>query len=195
MHKTHLEVQLMSSEKEKADCTAFCVAGVDEDNNMYLVDVRKGRWDSLRIIDEMMSIQERYKPELFTVETEKIDKAIGPFLNQRMIKDRLYINLFRVPSSKSKLTRARGMQARMKAGGVYFDKESDWYPDFEAELLQATESGFSGAHDDQFDSFGLFGTMLDRMKEGMTQEEVADEEFEEQFDGDIYDTRNIVTGY
>jgi len=61
------------SEKEKADYTVMMVAGIDHSGTIHIVDVRRGRFDSFEIIEELFSIQNRYKPEIFTFETEKID--------------------------------------------------------------------------------------------------------------------------
>ena len=67
------------------------------------------------IIDELLSVQERYDCEIFTFETEKIDKAIGPFLNTAMHQRGIYLNIDRVTPSKSKTVRGRSIKAKMKA--------------------------------------------------------------------------------
>ena len=183
------------SEKEKADFTVFCVAGMNAFGKMFLVDVRKIKKDTLGIIDEMFSIQERYKPEIFAVETMMVEKTIAPILNMEMVKRKLFINIEKFTSSTSKIARARGMQARMKAGACYFDKSADWYDDFESELLQATEAGIVGAHDDQFDAFGLFGRIFDKMIDAPTEEEQEEETWLEEHIPDMYEGRDSITGY
>ena len=68
------------SEKEKADYTVIGVVGVDPGGVVHLVDIKKFRGDADVIIDELLATQKHYNPNVFTFETEKIDKAIGPFI-------------------------------------------------------------------------------------------------------------------
>lgn len=182
-------------EKQKSDYTVFGVMGVCSEGKLYLVDVRKFKKDTLGIIEEMFSMQERYKPEIWAVETMMVEKTLAPILRQEMVKRRSYMNIEKFVSSTSKIARARGMQARMKAGACYFDKEADWYDDFESELLQATEAGIVGAHDDQFDMFGLFGRLLDKMIDAPTDEEIEEEVWLEDHVQDMLQGRNNITGY
>ena len=46
------------------------------------------------------------------------------------------------------MVRARSIQARMRAGAVRFDKEAEWYQNFEDELMRFPRD----KHDDQVDA-------------------------------------------
>lgn len=174
------------SEKEKADSTVIMVGGIDSEGFLNIVDVRKGKIGSIDIIDELLSVQQRYSPEIFTFETEKIDKAIGPFLDIAMRKGTetkppgLFININKVTPSKSKTVRGKSIQAMMKSGSVRFDKEADWYPEFEMEMETITNAGPKGKHDDQFDAFAYIGLTAHKFMEGPTPEEVAEDEWEDE---------------
>lgn len=183
------------SEKEKADYTVIMVAGIDEDGYIYIVDVRRGRIGSIDIIDELISVQRRYNPEIFTFETEKIDKAIGPFLDRKMRKTGQYINIDKVTPSKSKTVRGKSIQAAMKSGSVRFNMKADWYPDMYEELLTITPSGPRGKHDDFFDAFAYIGLTVHKYNVAPTYRELEEEEYEnemaESYDEDIC----LTTGY
>lgn len=168
------------SEKEKADYTVIMVAGIDEDGYIYIVDVRRGRIGSIDIIDELISVQRGYNPEIFTFETEKIDKAIGPFLDRKMRETGQYINIDKVTPSKSKTVRGKSIQAAMKAQSVRFNKEADWYPDLYEELMTITPSGPRGKHDDFFDAFAYIGLTVHKYNEAPTHRELEEEEYEEE---------------
>lgn len=183
------------SEKEKADFTVIMVAGVDDMGNIYIVDVRRGRWDSLSIIDELISVQKRYNPDIFTFETEKIDKALGPFLNARMRKEGVYLNIEKVTPTKSKATRGRSIQAKMKAGAVFFDKEAEWYPALETELMTMTPGGSRGKHDDTFDAFAYIGLTVDKHLYALSDEEQEEEDYWDEFGDYLEQGRSAVTGY
>jgi predicted phage terminase large subunit-like protein len=182
------------SEKEKADYTVIMVAGIDSEGFVHIVDVRRGRIGSLDIIEELMSVQKRYSPEIFTFETEKIDKAIGPFLDLEMRKQGQYINIDKVTPSHSKTVRGKSVQAMMKAGSVRFDMEADWYEDMYTELMTITPAGPKGKHDDFFDAFAYIGLTVHKFNEAPTNEEIEEEEWDEDHE-DYEEGICISTGY
>jgi predicted phage terminase large subunit-like protein len=183
------------SEKEKADNTVIITAGICDEGFLYIVDVRRGRIGSIDIIDELISVGRRYNPEIFTFETEKIDKAIGPFLDKEMRKTGVYLNIDKVTPSKSKTTRGKSIQAMMKSGSVRFDKKADWYPDFETEMMTITPAGPKGKHDDQFDAFAYIGLTVHKFNEAPTTKEIEDEEWDDEFSDHLADGRCVMTGY
>lgn len=183
------------SEKEKADNTVIMVAGIDSDGFIYILDVRKGRIGSLDIINELISVGRRYNPEIFTFETEKVDKAIGPFLDVEMRKTGVYLNIDKVTPSKSKTIRGKSIQSMMKAGVVRFDKKADWYPDLETELMTITPSGPRGKHDDQFDAFAYIGLTVHKYNQAPTRQEIKDEEWEEEYEDAFESGICATTGY
>jgi predicted phage terminase large subunit-like protein len=183
------------SEKEKADYTAIIVGGMSPDGILHIVDVKKGRWDSERIIEELIATQKMYKPNCFTFETEKIDKAIGPFLNKAMQKERTYLNIIKMTPSKSKTMRASSIRAMHKSGSIRYDKKASWYPDFSSELLMVAESGPRGRHDDMFDAFAYLGLTVDQYWDAQSAEEIEDEEWDDMYEMYHDMGRSAVTGY
>lgn len=183
------------SEKERADYTVIMTAGIDEDGFIYILDVRRGRIGSLDIIDELISIGRRYDPEVFTFETEKIDKAIGPFLDQEMRKTGVYLNIFKVTPSNSKTTRGKSIREKMRAGAVKFDKKTDWYADMEMELMTITNSGPKGKHDDFFDAFAYIGLSINKYNIAPTQHEIEEEDWDDEYGDDFESGICVSTGY
>lgn len=180
-------VDFAITNKERSDYTVITVGGVDASGRLDIVDVRRGRWDSLEIINEMFSVQKRYEPDLFTAESGAIEKALGPFLNAEMLKTGVYLNLNSLTPTKDKQSRARGIQARMRAGGVRFDLEADWFPDLQSEMLHFPR----GAHDDQVDSIAWLGLTLDQLITAQTDKELEDEYYAEAYEPEV----NLITGY
>ena len=182
------------SQKERADYTVLVVGGVDEDGMVHIKNVIRDRMDGLEIVQTMIALQRTYDPIAFGVEETQITKAIGPFLNRAMMEQNVYINLMPLrPHGSDKPTRARSIQARMRAGAVKFDKSQDWYQTLEDELLRFPRD----RHDDQVDSMAYLGLMLDRLIDAPTKEELEDEEYyDEQREGDQQDVgRSTCTGY
>lgn len=183
-------VDFAISQKERADYTVIAVAGVDMDSRVHVVDIRRGRWDALQIIEEMFSVQKRYEPELYTVESGSIEKAIGPFLKAEMYKRNVFLNLNPLVPTKDKQSRARSLQARMRAGGVCFTTNTEWFPDLQQEMLRFPRD----MHDDQVDALAWIGLTLDQVTTPQTNKELEDEMFYE-MESQLPVGRNAVTGY
>ena len=186
---------LAVSQSQKADYSAFVIGGMDNENKLYCKHVVKARMDALEIVDTILMLQKIYKPVLFGLEQGTIQKAIGPYLNEEMLKRGEFINTVLLKPSGDKLTRARSIQARMRSGACKFDKEADWYQNFEEELLRFPRD----KHDDQVDAWAYLGLMLDKMWEAPTEKELQDEEYEAYIrDSNIVDSmqgRSAVCGY
>jgi predicted phage terminase large subunit-like protein len=179
------------STREKSDYTVIATVGVTQAGDILVTDIRRGRWDSQEIIEEMFSVQRRYKPELFITESGAIEKAIGPFLKKQMVERGIYMNLYPMVPTKDKLSRARSLQARMRAGGIRFNMDASWYPILEDEMARFPKD----RHDDQVDALSWIGLVLDKLVEAPTQMEIEDDEYNEMVSEGGYSGRNLITGY
>jgi len=182
------------SERERADYTALVVGGIDEDGILHIKNVIRDRMDGLQIVDTMLALQRVYDPLAFGIEDTQITKAIGPFLNRVMIEQNVFINIIPLkPHRADKQTRARSIQARMRAGAVKFDKTAEWYQTLEDELMRFPRD----KHDDQVDAIAYLGLMIDRLIDAPTKEEIYDDEYEhDKEESGLNDQgRSEITGY
>ncbi len=182
------------SEKERADWTVLIIGGVDEDGFIHIKNVIRDRMDGLTIVETMLQIQRIYDPFAFGIEDTQITKAVGPFLNREMIQQNNFINLVPLkPHRQDKITRARSIQARMRAGGVKFDKSADWYQTLEDECMRFPRD----KHDDQVDALAYLGLMVDKLIEAPTKAELEEEEYLDEYEqsGLGQHGRNATTGY
>lgn len=187
----YVSVDFAVSTKQHADRSVISVATIDPDQNLDLIDVRKGRWDPQTLVDNIFSVDEEYEPELWIVESGTILKAIGPYLNEEMARRNRFLSLHLMTPSKDKVTRARSIQARMKARRVRFDKSADWYEDVEQEMLQFPR----GAHDDIVDTLSQFGLALDEVITPPDEDEVEEEAYQAERAEHDRRGRSKVTGY
>jgi len=141
------------------DFTVHLVAGVDPDDNIYVLDVWRGQTASDTWISSWLDLARQYKPLMWLEEQGQIIKSIGPFLDKRMREERVYCRREQVSSAADKPTRSRSIQARTAMGKVYLPRKAPWLEAFTSELLVFP----AGKHDDQVDAFGLIGRMLDEM--------------------------------
>lgn len=190
----YITADLAISESEKADFSVFVIAGVDEDKIIHTKNVIRERMDGKEIVDTLLALQKLYDPVAIGIEDMQVSKAIGPFLREEMVKNNIYISLMPLKhGGKDKTTRARSVQARLRAHGIKFDKGGDWYPIFENECLSFPR----GKHDDQVDAFAYLGLMLDMLIEAPTKEQVEDEDYAEDYTNSGMDLQgqSQYTGY
>jgi len=165
------------STKDHANSTACTVGGKDVRNLLNVVDVRKGQWNSLQIIDEMFAVQEAWHPEIHFVEKGQIWAGLEPILVKEMQRRDIWINIVALPSMKDKGIRGRVFQKRHRSHGMKFDKQASWYPDYEAECLKFTGIG-EAKEDDRFDSTSLLCRGFEQINEVEPEDFNTDEDWE-----------------
>lgn len=168
----YIACDLAVSTDTKRDYSVFVVGGVDQFGMLHIRHVIRERIDSLEIVKTIFSLCETYKPDLFIIEKGTIEKSIGPLINSIMINTgfKTIIPLHTETPTKDKRTRAQAIRARMRAGGVKFDKTKRWYPELESEMLRFDRD----VHDDQVDAIAWLGLVLDKMKDALTPKEQED---------------------
>lgn len=193
------------SKKQEADYTVCAVVGVDARSRFYLVDIRRGRWDSKEIIDEMFAVQKAWNCEVHWAEAGQIEKTIAPFLYDEMQRrsgipewaQHAYFTVEPVIPTVDKVSRARGWQAKTRAKAIKFadttpkGEASSWWEAFLEEMKQFPK----GAHDDQVDAQSLFSLSFHSdLLPAPTEQEIAEEEYFENASFFNYG-RSAVTGY
>lgn len=169
--KYYAGIDCAISKREAADYTAIVVAGLDVANELYIVDVRRGHWDALEIIMQILDVQARYRVEIWTGERDIINRVLGPFLSAKMRETGIFCNFELRPVTKDKISRARGIQGRIRDAAVYLPAQGagapKWLPDFEHEVWRFPR----GQHDDQVDALAWIGIQLDLQSRPWTDEE------------------------
>lgn len=143
---------LAIGEKQQNDYTVGVVGGLDFNDQLYVFDMLRFKGDSFKIVDAILGVYEKYKPEIIGIEKGQLELAIKPILKKRMKERRLYPTLAEgdkalVPIT-DKLTRARPLQGRMQQGMVYFLNTQPWLETLEHEFLRFP----GGVHDDIVDA-------------------------------------------
>jgi predicted phage terminase large subunit-like protein len=146
---------LAISEAETACDSAIVVCGISPGYDLYVVHVRKGHWNSLDIIDNIIDIHARYKPGLFTIEAENIARTIKPFLKLKMRETGFFPNVKYYLPMGDKVAKARPLQGRAREGAVLLPakgpKAPDWLFDTEFQIRRFPK----GKEKDIVDSMSL----------------------------------------
>lgn len=122
--------------KQSNDATVLLTAGVDEKNNIYLLDCWWDKKSSDEVVEAMLSMMSRHKPLVWWAERGHISKSIGPFLRRRMLEESVFINVHEVTPAADKQTRAQSIQGRMAMGKVYFPEHMPWFGDALDQVLK-----------------------------------------------------------
>ena len=186
-------IDLAISEKERADYSVFHVVGMDAKGYLFHRATIRRRMDGLEIVDQIIALQRDYDLQWVAIEQDKIGKAIGAFLREKIIELGLAITLVPITPASDKQMRVRSIQARMRSGGLKFDKSAEYYVDLETEFLQFPR----GRHDDQVDAFSCIGLALDKMTVAQTVEEQEDDEYQLEMRAteSHWGGRSMTTGY
>ncbi len=145
------------------DYTVGIIWAVDPDENIYIVDYRRGRYPADIIINNIIDTAQKHRCEVVTIEKGQILMSIGPALDKSIREARAYSFVIHPmpPGKRDKMLRARSIQARMMQSRVYFPKSFEG-SDPHTEMLQFP----SAKHDDFVDAMAYIGLYLDEAVPG-----------------------------
>lgn len=169
-------VDLAISDADRSAYTAIVVGGVDEFNNLQVEHAVRLREDVYGIISVMLAIQQRYNVQGWFVEKGQISLSIEGEMIRRQQESGIFLEgLQFVTPTKDKRARARAIQARIRAKAVKFNKEAEWWPAFEHELITFPK----GTYKDQVDALAWLGICISSLSEGPTKAEYEEERWEQ----------------
>lgn len=194
-YPTYLSVDLALSTKEKRDWSVFGVGSTDESGMLYIRHVIRERLDPKEIVEHIVRLKSVYKFIVLLIGKGTLEKSIGPYLIDELAKRGQFLHIERIPEVIDKRSRAQSIRARMRAGGVKFDKRRAWFPEFKQELLQFDR----GQHDDQVDMMSLFGMYLEQIQVAPTAKEIEEQHYYEEnskfLDDEADQGRSLFGGY
>lgn len=142
----------ISKRTSKKDWTVGGAFALSDTDDLYLLDVVRGRWNSQEITSAIIGLVEKWNPEVFAGERGQIYEAIWPDLRKQLDAKRLYLPFDEslVPM-QDKEVRARPLQGRTQRHRLIFSYSDavrpEIYDEVEKELLRFP----NGTHDDIVD--------------------------------------------
>lgn len=149
---------LAIGKKDRNDYSVGMVIGVNEYDELFVMDVVRGRFDGFELVERILDLYEQWKPSIIGIEKGHIEMALGPFLEKRVRERGLYEAYFKdlKTGRRDKEARARAIQGRMQQGMVYLPRNEIFTGPLVAELLRFP----NGVHDDQVDALAWLGLMM-----------------------------------
>lgn len=147
-----ITVDYAIGKKERNDYTVIGVFALDSNDDLYVLEIRRGRWGAQEIADNVTALVERHKPDVYAGERGSLHEAVWPEIQRALDAKRLYVSVddSLVPIT-DKPTRARPLQGRIQRHKLFFSYDEATKPDIydatEKELLQFPD----GVHDDIVD--------------------------------------------
>ena len=135
------------------DFTEHGIFGVDASGNAYVLDWWRGQKQADVWIDKMADLVGRWEPSCWFAEAGPIRRSVEPFMMKRLSERGAFCRVEWLPSVHDKESRARGIQAFMAMGKMFWPKFAGWKADVQGQLLKFP----AGKHDDAVDVFSLFG--------------------------------------
>lgn len=146
----------VGTSNKKNDRTVLLIAGVDRNQDIYLLDCYIGRDPTDKIVERMVDLMGQWKPIFWWAEHGHISLSIGPFLQKRMQERGVYCAVDEVRKMENKEQKAQSIRARMAMKKVYFPKAKFWTTEGIDELLKFPR----GQHDDFVDALAYLGLKL-----------------------------------
>jgi predicted phage terminase large subunit-like protein len=141
------------------DFTEHGVFGLDEHDNIYVLDWWSGQTQADVWIDKQLDLVKKWGPLQWIGESGPIRRSIEPFLLKRSRERKVYCRFEWLSSINDKPTRARAFQARWAMGKVFLPTNTLWADRLLAQMVRFP----AGKNDDAVDVCSLIGRGLDNI--------------------------------
>ena len=144
------------SDDATADFTEIGVFGVDEKEDIYIVDWHQGQEEVSSWIKQLVKFIKLYKPILHCAEKGVIRRATESLIRKEMRKESSFTQLEWLTAAGDKPAMGRSFQALAENGVIHVANE-EWGDD----LVDQLKKFPAGKYDDKADACAQFGQIID----------------------------------
>lgn len=166
------------STRRGSNCTCLGGVGVDHRGHLYVLPRLFLQIAGPKlIISNWLQLHAEYKFLKFIAEKGHISKCLGPFMQDAMREEDLWMCIEEVTPSRDKGVRARVFQGLAEQQRIHFPSWVDWYPRVRSQLLHFTGSG-DDAEDDFVDKMAHLCNHIDQLGKGARPPQTEVNQFE-----------------
>lgn len=139
--------------KEHNDYSVFLCAGLGYDNRLYIIDVRRGKWEAPELIKEAKAFINKHKESNTKIGKLRYmaieDKASGTMLIQNISRETT-LPIKAIQRSTDKLTRTMDVVFYVEDRRMVLPAHAPWLLNY-VEEIEGLKADFTHEHDDQWD--------------------------------------------
>jgi len=139
---------LAVTEKETANFSACCTAGIDADGNFYILRMRRSRMNAKQIKEAIIEAYYDDVQEWILLSEVGVEEGLLSITLIKELEEDTEVPITGVIPKGDKVARARPVEARGQYGRLFVDKTASWWTDFLTEFLAFAQ----GKYDDQVDA-------------------------------------------
>lgn len=146
----YIGVDLADEDTKKGDFSAIVVIAVDQFGKTYCVEIIKGKIFPLELVDILLELNEKYKPERVVVETNAFQKSIYKYWKKVSTERGVFVPWKEINRSTAKFRRILMLQPLVERGDFYIVEGATCADDLILEMVEF--SGKDSAYDDCLDA-------------------------------------------
>lgn len=140
------------------DYSVGVVAGIDVNNDLYILDLVRGKFQSLDLCEKIFETHEKWNLQRTGIEIGQIEASIAPILSKMMNERKKFITIDKLkPGRANKVARSMSIIARMEQGKVLFPVDAQWFSYYQTELMNFP----AYKNDDAVDATAYLAYMLE----------------------------------
>lgn len=139
--------------KKHNDFSVFLCAGLGYDNNLYIIDVKRGKWEAPELLKEAKAFINRHKESNTKIGKLRYmaveDKASGTGLIQTIVKETT-LPIRAIQRDEDKLSRTMDVILYVEDRRVFLPANAPWLLNY-IEEIEGLTADWTHDHDDQWD--------------------------------------------
>ena len=149
--RIYVSIDLAVNSKQTSDYTVAIVFAVNNENDIFILEIIRERFEGADHIELVKNIYAKWKPVLIGIEKVQYQLTL---IQQSL---RIGLPIIELIPDSDKVSRSLAIASRMRSGKVYFKENANWLNDFEDELLNFP----LGRYKDQVDAFAYIARMIE----------------------------------
>lgn len=144
---------LAISEKKQGDETVHLVCGVDEHNNLWIIDFFNGKVKPKESIDIIMDMHRKYRPIKYGMETISFQRSMKYSVEDEQKERGYYFKIHELKAENSKYERIMGLQPHLERGKIFIPRRFIPMKIGKENIIEQFDKFPYSKHDDIIDAF------------------------------------------